>query len=424
MAEDRVISSDNDRANAGETSHGKSTTVRHDKYRYWWLMGYWPLVVVAVTLWAYFASGGNPLTALIPITFLFVGTPLIDMIIGEDNDNVADDIADALENDPWYRWIIYAMIPQHYFTFVAAIWLVATQGLPLWADIGLIAGVATINGFAIILGHELGHKPKDTLDWTMAKISVGANGYGHFYIEHNRGHHVKVSTPEDCSSAKMGESIFEFALRDIPGALIGGVTKEAERLRRQGHGFWSWRNDILQSWSISLAVAVALVVWLGWAVIPFIALHHLISWYGLTQSNYVAHYGLMREKRANGKYEPCQPRHSWNANHIFSNLMLIDLQRHSDHHANPMRSYPALRNFDDIPRLPWGYLGAMAIANIPPLWFHIMNPKVAEWANGDVSKANLLPRKRDHLIAKYGRKDGGAGAADGDKGAAVLGPAE
>jgi alkane 1-monooxygenase len=44
--------------------------------------------------------------------------------------------------------------------------------------------------------------------------------YGHFTIEHNRGHHVRVATPEDPASARYGESFWRFLPRTIVGSYI------------------------------------------------------------------------------------------------------------------------------------------------------------------------------------------------------------
>ena len=129
----------------------------------------------------------------------------------------------------------------------------------------------------------------------------------------------------------------------------------------------------------------------------FVVLHNLIGWFHLTTANYIEHYGLKREPRADGRYAPCEPRHSWNTNHIISHLMLFHLQRHSDHHANPLRPYPPLRSVEDLPTLPSGYPGTFLLASFPSLWFRVMDPKVMAWAGGDLGKTNLdLSRAKDY----------------------------
>ncbi|HMQ56982.1 MAG TPA: alkane 1-monooxygenase, partial [Rhizobiaceae bacterium] len=221
-----------------------------------------------------------------------------------------------------------------------------------------------------------------------AKLSLAVTGYAHFSIEHNRGHHVEVATPGDAASARFGESVWRFMLREIPGALLRGWRLEGERLARKGLPFLHLRNDILQGYAITFGVTCALTAAFGWIMLPFLVLHHAQAWFSLTLANYVEHYGLLRQKLPNGRYEPCTPRHSWNTNHIVSNLLLFHLQRHSDHHANPLRPYQALRNFDELPRLPSGYPGSFLLAVVPPLWFAVMDPKVLAWAGGDMARVN------------------------------------
>ncbi|NJR14187.1 MAG: alkane 1-monooxygenase, partial [Phyllobacteriaceae bacterium] len=185
-------------------------------------------------------------------------------------------------------------------------------------------------------------------------------------------------------------SVYAFALRELPGAARRGWAAEAKRLSVKGHTFWSWHNDLLQAYALTAVIAAVLISLGGLIMLPFLLVHHLVSWLQLTLANYVEHYGLLRARRDNGRYEPCEPRHSWNTNHIVSNLMLFHLQRHSDHHANPMRPYQTLRNFDELPRLPSGYPGSFVLAVIPPLWRKVMDPKVMAWAGGDITKTNHI----------------------------------
>jgi alkane 1-monooxygenase len=247
------------------------------------------------------------------------------------------------------------------------------------------AGVSS--GGGLTMAHELGHKP-NKMDQLGAKIILALSGYAHFCIEHNKGHHTQVATPEDPASSRLGESVYAFAFRELPGAAKRGWDAEVKRLTVKGFGVWSWRNDLLQGYAAAAIIAAILVSIGGLAILPFILIHHLAAWLQLTLANYVEHYGLMRQKRDNGRYEPCEPRHSWNTNHVVSNLMLFHLQRHSDHHSNPMRPYQTLRNFDELPRLPSGYPGSFVLAAIPPLWRKVMDPKVMAWAGGDINKTN------------------------------------
>ena len=377
-----------------------------DPKRYLWALAAIILPITGVTIAAYFVfgdfdnasgSGGAVWAVFIPLVYFFAVVPFVDHLLGEDPHNLGDAELQRLEHDAYYAWLLRAMVPIYYLSFFAALAFVGTQNLPLWAMVVFAFGIGNLHGNSITIAHELGHKHNHIDQWA-AKLMLAMIGYAHFTLEHNRGHHVWVATPEDHASARMGESVYAFAWRELPGALKRGLAFERDRLARQGKGFWSLSNDILQGYAITLTIAFISIAWLGWQILPFILIHHAFGWYALTQANYVEHYGLKRRKLDNGRYEPCEPHHSWNTNHIFSNLMTFHLQRHSDHHANPQRPYQTLRNFPDLPRLPSGYPGCFALAAIPPLWFRVMDTKVKAWAENDWTRINLDPvRYREHL---------------------------
>lgn len=332
---------------------------------------------------------GNPFLAPLILGIQFVMIPLADALFGEDPYNPPDEAMAELEADPWYRSLLLVSVPLFVAGFLLSAHAAGSLGLPWWSFIALALGAGVASGAGLTVGHELGHKP-NRIDQLFAKIVNALTGYAHFCIEHNRGHHVHVATPEDPASAKMGESVYRFALREIPGAAKRGWALERQRLEKKGLSFWHWRNDLLQGYALTFVAAIALIAAYGWIMLAFIAIHHTAGWLQLTFANYVEHYGLLRQRRADGRYEPCEPRHSWNTNHIVSNLMLFHLQRHSDHHANPLRPYQVLRNFDDLPRLPSGYPGSFVLASIPPLWFAVMDPKVMAWAGSDPERVNRL----------------------------------
>jgi alkane 1-monooxygenase len=151
----------------------------------------------------------------------------------------------------------------------------------------------------------------------------------------------------------------------------------------------------------------------GWALIPFIVIQAVFGFSLLEIVNYLEHYGLLRQKvdeplarrgsnSANGRYERCTPQHSWNSDHVVTNIFLYHLQRHSDHHANPTRRYQTLRSFDGAPNLPSGYASMILLTLIPPLWRKVMDPKVLAHYDGDITRAHLHPAKREKLLSKYG----------------------
>jgi alkane 1-monooxygenase len=373
-----------------------------DQKRWLYLWSLFLPAIPALSVALYFSLMGNWAT-LIPALFVYVGVPMVDAIFGEDTHNPPESVVQKMAEDRHYSWMVRSAVPIVWISFVAIFALIGTQDLPWWSVAALIMGGASISGNCLTVGHELGHK-QNKLDRQLAMWINAVVGYAHFRVEHNRGHHVWVSTPEDPASARMGESVYRFALRELPGTLVRGCRDEAERLKKAGLSAWSWQNEILRGFAITTAAAVILCVAFGWFLLPLLLAHHLIGYYMLTQTNYIEHYGLLREKKANGNYEPCRPRHSWNTNHIASNLMTFQLQRHSDHHTNPIRPYQALRDFPDLPRMPSGYPGMFVLAAIPSIFFRVMDPKVMAWAGGDLSKVNVAPHAKARLERKWGSR--------------------
>jgi alkane 1-monooxygenase len=301
--------------------------------------------------------------------------PLLDALIGEDRNNPPEAVVPQLEADRYYRWLTWATVPLYFVTLIGCAWWAGTQALPWWALIVLAYVAGTNSGMGLTTGHELGHKHNATEQW-LARLILAVPAYGHFTVEHGRGHHRWVSTPEDHASARMGESIYRFALRELPGGIRRAWQLESQRLRSLGFGAWSPRNTMLQSYAITAVLQLGLLLAFGPVMIVFLAVHNLVAWWQLTSANYVEHYGLLRERGPDGRYESPKPHHSWNTNHLVTNLALFHLQRHSDHHANPSRRYQSLRHFAEVPQLPSGYFGMFTLAYFPWLWFRVMDERL------------------------------------------------
>jgi alkane 1-monooxygenase len=268
-------------------------------------------------------------------------------------------------------------------------------------SLGLALTMGVVGGIAINTAHELGHKRDNSERW-LSRVALAQSGYGHFFIEHNRGHHVRVATPEDPASSRLGESFWAFLPRTVAGSLRSAWGIECARLDRMGKSHWTLRNDILGAWAMTVALFAALAIAFGPVVLPYLLLQAVLGFSLLEVVNYLEHYGLLRQKREDGRYERCLPEHSWNSNNVASNVLLYHLQRHSDHHANPTRRYQALRHVEEAPQLPTGYAGMIVLAWIPPLWRRVMDPRLIAHFDGDVTRANIQPRKRGRILARYG----------------------
>lgn len=370
-----------------------------DRKRFLWALG------LAVPLLPFGARGLVEDTGLAVFWWLgpiwiLVLVPILDTILGTDTSNPPEWAVPQLESDRYYRWLTYLYLPLQLVGLVLAARLAVHGGLSGWSQLGLALTVGTVAGVGINTAHELGHK-RDRLERRLSKVALAQTGYGHFYVEHNRGHHSRVSTPEDPASARLGESFWRFLPRTVLGSVRSAWGIAAAAQRRKGQRVWSLRNDVLNAWALSALLFGGIVAWLGIGVIPFLVVQAVFGFALLEVVNYIEHYGLLRQRVANGRYERCRPTHSWNSNNLASNLVLYHLERHSDHHANPTRRYQSLRHFDDAPQLPSGYALMICLAVVPPLWRRVMDPRVLSHYDGDVTLANIEPRRRERVLARY-----------------------
>jgi alkane 1-monooxygenase len=373
-----------------------------DPKRYAWLLG---LIIPTLPFlaWGLVQATGLAIFWFYGPFLVFVIFPLLDLLIGMDPTNPPDSVIKWLEEDRYYRWCTYLFLPIQYGGLLFACWLWSSGTLSSIDDIGLALTVAMVSGIAINTAHELGHK-RERLERWLSRVALAQSGYGHFFIEHNRGHHVRVATPEDPASARLGESFYAFLPRTVVGSLRSAWGLERTRLARMGRSPWTLRNDILGAWGMTVALFAALILAFGPVVLPYLLAQAVIGFSLLEVVNYLEHYGLLRQRREDGRYERTRPEHSWNSNNVASNVLLYHLQRHSDHHANPVRRYQALRHVEDAPQLPTGYAGMIVLAAIPPLWRRVMDPRLLAHYEGKLSRANIAPRRRGRVLARYGAR--------------------
>jgi len=369
-----------------------------DPKRHAWLLGLVVPTLPFITWGLVEASGVGALWFFGPV-LVFGIFPLLDLWIGMDARNPPEGVIKWLERDRYYRWCTYLYLPLQYAGLVLACWLFSRPSLSVADKIGLALTVGMVSGIAINTAHELGHK-RDSLERWLSRVALAQSGYGHFFIEHNRGHHVRVATPEDPASSRLGESFYRFLPRTVAGSLRSAWELERTRLARLGSPPWTHRNDILTAWSMTLVLFGVLAALFGPGVLPYLVLQAVIGFCLLEVVNYLEHYGLLRGRREDGRYERTRPEHSWNSNSAASNVLLYHLQRHSDHHANPVRRYQALRHVDEAPQLPTGYAGMIVLALLPPVWRRVMDHRVLDHYGGDASLANVHARVRGRYLAQ------------------------
>ncbi len=370
-----------------------------DSKRYLWPLGGLILLLPILGTAAYDYTGWT-ITLWLAFFIVYGLIPLADYLLGEDNSNPPDSAMEKLAGEQYYRYALYVSVPIYLGMWLYMAWFASSHVLPWYGWVGLTLSMGVGCGLAINISHELGHQTSG-FERFLAKLTLAPGFYGHFYVEHNRGHHVYVATPQDPASSRFGETFYEFFPRCVVGSFKRAWSIEKKRLQREGKSVWHYSNDNLQSWAMTAVLWTLVTVWLGWPVLLFVAVAGAYGGSLLEVINYLEHYGLMRTQRADGSFERCLPQHSWNSNHIVTNVLLYHLQRHSDHHAYPTRSYQTLRHFDGVPSLPSGYAAMILIAYLPPLWFRLMDPKVIAHHQGDMTKANIKPSLRAAVIAKY-----------------------
>lgn len=372
---------------AGSTGSGEP--VWRDKKRYLWPLGLLvPLspfmawfLVEKLSLGLFWAIGGWLIVIVIP---------LIDLLAGEDGNSPPDEMISELQEDRFYRWCTYLFLPLQYAGLVFACWCWVNAPMASGEKFALAMTVGVVAGVGINAAHEMGHKSENLEKW-LAKIALAQSFYGHFFVEHNHGHHVRVATPEDPASSRYRENFWFFLPRSVFGGLRSGWKLESARLERQGVSTWSYKNNILNSWAMSAVLFAALTAGFGWEIAPWLVVQAVAGFTFLETANYLEHYGLLRAKREDGSYVRCSPEDSWNSDHVVSNLFLYQLQRHSDHHANPRLRYQSLRSAADAPQLPAGYAVMIVCAWVPPLWRAIMDKRLLAYYDGDKSRINVLP---------------------------------
>lgn len=335
--------------------------------------------LVLVPLAAVAAARGGWWWVLMPACAWYLVTGL-DAVLGLNEDN--PDTETPLDRLFWYRAITVVWFPVQAVVIFGAIWYAAHAGhLSAWEKIGLFFGIGVMSGtIGMVYAHELLHQKPGHERW-LGDLLLASTLYSHFRSEHLLVHHAWVATPRDAVSAPYNEGFHRFfprVLRDCPRSAWAA---ERRLLARAGRPWWDrrnpfWRYGALQGGMLALAAALG-----GWQGMLLFAWQALVAIWQLELTNYVEHYGLTRRHLGGGRYEHVLPRHSWNASHTASNWLLINLQRHSDHHYKPDRRFPLLQTYadDEAPQLPFGYPAMTFMAMVPPWWRRRMNPRVRAW---------------------------------------------
>jgi alkane 1-monooxygenase len=342
-----------------------------------------PLIIYLLAVPAFTGYG---ILCWLPLIYAWILIPVVEILVRPDLSNMNAAEEELAKKNRLYDYMLYAAVVFLYFMLYLFLSNIDDSKLK-WHDlVGRIYSMGLLCGtFGINVGHELGHRVNPKEQW-LAKAALLVSLYTHFFIEHNKGHHKHVATPEDPSSARLYEPVYLFYFRTVFGSFKSAWRIAKEETIKKNKPVWSLHNEMIQLMLLQV-IFVSLIVFIaGVLTACFFLISAVIGALLLETINYIEHYGLSRQKKENGSYERTMPRHSWNSNHVLGRLMLFELSRHSDHHYLASRKYQILRHHDDAPQMPTGYPGMMILSLVPPLWFYIMHKKM--------EKYNLLPVTR------------------------------
>jgi len=332
-----------------------------------------PFTVFA-TAWVSFHQDG--VLTYLPVIYGFVLIPLIELFFKPRLGNLSAAEEELAKADKTYDFILYLIVPLQYVFLFLFLKSFNDHPTNLTGIIGRTLSMGFLCGvFGINVAHELGHRVNKT-EQIMAKLLLLTSQYIHFFIEHNKGHHKNVATPEDPSSARYNETVFSFYPRTIILSYMSAWKIANADQTKKGRSTFNWRNEMIHAQIIQIIFILLILFLFGWKIMLCYIAAAFIGILLLENVNYIEHYGLARQKTTSGNYERAMPHHSWNSNHVLGRLMLFELSRHSDHHYLASRKYQILRHHDNAPQMPTGYPGMMLLAHIPPIWFKIMNRKI------------------------------------------------
>ena len=311
--------------------------------------------------------------------------PILDELVNRDSQNASTEEYEELIKDRYFDFLVYSHVYIQYFMLAWCCYVLTHDSLTWYQIFGLLLSQGVYASTIINVAHELGHRSNKTaqIHARMALISVC---YLHFFVEHNRGHHIHVATPLDPATAHKNQTVFAFWKQSLVGGFKSAWNIEKKLLQKSGQKTWSFHNEMI--WAVAAPIILCFALTfifsqspfqLAWIVPFFFFVQSTIAVLSLECVNYIEHYGILRKEIGSGRYEKVNPLHSWNANHFYSNLMLFHLQRHSDHHAYAARPYQVLRHFDESPQLPFGYTMMILMSLVPPILFKIMNKRLEIW---------------------------------------------
>lgn len=330
-------------------------------------------VIPAIVFYSFQLSGA---WSFLPVFVLFVVVPIFEFLFKPDKVNLEEAELAFAKSDPYYDWLLYMTVPVqvgllvYFLTIIGEVPFGSLEFVGKTISMGLMCGI-----FGVNIGHELGHRSTKG-ERLLGEISLMTSLEMHFIPYHNSGHHFNVATPLDPATARKNEWVYSFWFRSQIGSYIQAWQLEAKRIKKLDTAFWSWSNRMVRYTIVQLALVVSIYYIFGSMVLLTFVMTAIIGILLLETVNYIEHYGLLRKKLDNGRYERVQHWHSWNSDHVLGRILLFELSRHSDHHYKASKHYQILDSYPESPQMPTGYPGMVLFALVSPLWIRFMNARL------------------------------------------------
>ncbi|WP_338406980.1 alkane 1-monooxygenase [uncultured Flavobacterium sp.] len=335
----------------------------------------WAYSIPVIGVLGIYLGGFWSVSALL---FAFVVIPFLELLLPIDKKNYSQGaVSERLENK-FFDVLLYLNVPIVYGVIAFCLYKINQTEVSQTEIIGMTLSLGVIlSANGINVAHELGHR-KNLFEKVLGKFLLIPSHYTHFFIEHNHGHHLDVSTPEDPSTAKYNQNLYAFWFQTVTGTY-----KKAWKIQKKlntidNRSFFSVKNDMFWYTIIQISYLALIYSFCGLKGFLFVLFAGIVGFLLLETINYVEHYGLKRNQLASGRYERVSEKHSWNSNHVLGRIILYELTRHSDHHYKSQKKYQILEYHDISPQMPYGYPTSIILSFFPPLWFAVMNKRIPE----------------------------------------------
>lgn len=318
--------------------------------------------------------GGVAGATTIVLTFGIL--PVLELVLPRDTRNLPAEEYEELERRFGFRLLTWLWVPVQLGTMIIAIGAAASDSVTTLERVAMILSLGILTGgIGITVSHELMHRA-GRFERVLGDVLLASVLYMHFRIEHVRGHHRNVATPEDPATARYGESFYRFLPRVLWQSWISAWKLEAKRLRNKNRSAVHPTNLMITYTLLQIVLCICIGIFFGASILAVFVAQAIVAFTILELVDYIEHYGLQRRELDAGRYERVTAAHSWESTARFTNYLLFKLQRHSDHHLHPGKRYQVLTHTPESPQMPTGYAGMVALALVPPLYKRVMHPRI------------------------------------------------